>query len=305
MIDGHVHILPMHEPDIPDPLTNNQYASYGMLYSASGKRRRLPPYVKASHVELETLLEVMDEYGVEKAVLMARLESGVPEAAVEAILRYPRRIAAAVSVKIEDKSTEELEKWYQKGIRLVKFEMRSLNEMYQDMRLIHPVLLKIIGQAETLGMIVVVDPGPVSFPSYHPEDVSVVLEKHPKLKLVICHMGLPFPGMRKQPEFYKKWKQMTELAGNERVWLDVTAIPDLFGEEDFPYPEGMSYFQELVEAHGTERMIWGSDMPGTFRNATYPQMIKAFERCSFLTERDKDRLFYANADELYFGGNKR
>ena len=49
-------------------------------------------------------------------------------------------------------------------------------------------------------------------------------------------------------------------------------------------------------------MIWGTDIPGTFRRATYSQMIEVFERCDFLDGQDKDKLFYENANQLYFNG---
>lgn len=64
----------------------------------------------------------------------------------------------------------------------------------------------------------------------------------------------------------------------------------------------MSYFQELKEQTGIDRLIWGTDIPGTFQRATYRQMIRMFEQQEGLTEDEKDRLFYRNADQLYFAG---
>ena len=163
-------------------------------------------------------------------------------------------------------------------------------------------MMRLFGKAEELGMIVVIDPGPVAFPSYSPEQISTVLHTYPALKLVICHMGLPFYGLREHAGLYEKWRAMIGLGSCSRVWFDVTAMPDLFEEEGYPYSEALTYFKELLDICGPDRVIWGTDIPGTFRRATYSQMIEVFERCDFLDGQDKDKLFYENANQLYFNG---
>ena len=301
-IDGHVHLIPKREPGWIDPITQYRHDAYGMLRTPLGDRRRLPPYMADSAFEAGTLMEVMEEYGVEKAVLMARLESGVPEAALDAVKRYPGRIAGAVCVEIHGEGEAQLQEWHSRGIGIVKFEMRGLNELYGKLEICDPVMMRLFGKAEELGMIVVIDPGPVAFPSYSPEQISTVLHTYPALKLVICHMGLPFYGLRKNAGLYEKWRAMISLGSCSRVWFDVTAVPDLFEEEGYPYSEALTYFKELLDICGPDRVIWGTDIPGTFRRATYSQMIEVFERCDFLDGQDKDKLFYENANQLYFNG---
>lgn len=302
IIDGHVHLAGKHEPDWVDPLTGYRHGAYGMLHTPLGSRRRMPPFMADSAFSAETLLEVMDEYGVEKSVLMARLESGTGELAVHAVKLCPERIAAAVSVEIRMDSVQALSGWYQKGIRVLKFEMRGLNEFYGSVNVDCEEILSLCREAERLGMVVVFDPGPIHFPCSQPQGLKRILDMCRDLKVVICHMGLPQPGLRQQPELYRKWKSVVELADCGHVWFDVTAIPDLFDQEGFPYQEGMSYFQELKEQAGIDRLIWGTDIPGTFQRATYRQMIRMFEQQEGLTEDEKDRLFYRNADQLYFAG---
>lgn len=300
-IDGHVHLIGRHETDWIDPLTGYRHGAYGMLHTPMGSRRRTPVYMADSSFTADTLAQVMDEYGVEKAVLMARLESGIGDLAVDAMQRFPGRMTAAVSVEIREQGLEELEYWNKRGIRIVKFEMRGLNEFYGKLDVDSDMMRKLFRKTEELGMIAVVDPGPVSFPSYRPEGIRHILELCPGLRLVICHLGLPYEGLKDQPEQYRKWQEMIGLGKCGRVWFDVTAMPDLFGKEGFPYSGAMEYLKEAADNVGISKLIWGTDMPGTFRHATYPQMIEMFERCSFLSEKDKDRLFYQNADELYFG----
>ena len=129
-IDGHVHLIPKREPGWIDPITQYRHDAYGMLRTPLGDRRRLPPYMADPAFEAGTRMEVVEEYGVEKAVLMARLESGVPEAALDAVKRYPGRIAGAVCVEIRREGEAQLQEWHSRGIGIVKFEMRGLNELY-------------------------------------------------------------------------------------------------------------------------------------------------------------------------------
>lgn len=300
-IDGHVHISPHHRDGWRDPLTGMVNHAHGILEDAQGHiRRKLPAYFADSSFPVESLIAVMDENGIEKAVVMAHLESEIGETAYDALCKFPDRLQTAVSVEANESGLEALKRWNDKGIHILKCEMRSLNEFYGKMDVDAPQMMALYKEAEKRNMILVVDPSPSTFPSYQPEGLAHVLDLCPNLKLVICHMGFPYKGMRNDATIYGKWKKMTDLAKRDNVWFDVTAIPDLFAEENFPWTSAMEFLNEFVSKYGADKVIWGTDIPGTFKNATYTQMIKAFEDCTFLTEENKDKLFYQNANELYF-----
>lgn len=303
LIDGHVHIRPCHPEGWTDPMTGNTILKYGKMRTADGGVRQiLPSYVSDTAFPVETLIEVLNEHKVDKAAVMAHLDSEICETAVDAMKKYPDRLAAAISLVPEDRSVEELKRWNAEGIRILKFEMRNMYEVYPDITLTSPVMTKILDQAEKLGMVVVVDPSPSTFPSYRPDCMREAVESHPGIRFVICHMAFPVKGMRDMPELYSRWKQMIMLGKRDNVSFDVTAVPDLFLEENFPYPSAMDFLHEMYDLCGAEKLIWGTDIPGTFRTATYDQMVQAFERVTFLSEEEKDKMFYCNADRLYFKG---
>jgi len=301
LIDGHAHIVTPHRLPWTDALTQATRLPYGRLRAPDGSVRSfLPPCFADSCFPVESLIAVMDQYQVEKAAVMAHLEGDVCETACDALQRYPDRLSTAISLEPKAESIEKLHYWFHKGIRILKFEMRGMYEMYPGLTVADPGILAMIGAAERLGMVVVIDPSPVSFPSYRPDCMRTVIEKHPNLRLVVCHMGLPYPGMKQNAEHYRKWREMIALCDNPNVYLDLAAIPDLFVEENFPYAGAMELLHEVYDRYGAGRFIWGSDIPGTFMTATYVQMVQAFERLPFLTEADKDKMFYKNADGLYF-----
>ena len=302
IIDGHTHISRWHPLPWTDPVTGNTRLERGMLIGRNGAQRRtLPSYFKDSCYPVESLIATLDENGVEKTAIMAHLDSEICETALEAQTKYPDRVAAAVSFAPREESAGLLKEWNDKGIRLLKFEMRGMEETFPGTTVETPEIAAMIDVAEQRGMTLTVDPSPASFPCYRPDCMARMVEKHPGLKVVICHLGLPYKGIERDADVFARWKDMVLLAKKPNVYLDVTAIPDLFVEENFPYASAMELFKFVFEEAGPRKFIWGTDIPGTFRNATYYQMIQAFERLTFLSEADKDDLFYNNANLVYFG----
>ena len=304
-IDGHVHIIQPHPVGWIDPLNHIEVLPNGRIRRPSGDvGQRVPAYCGDGAFPVETLIATMDENGVDKAVIMAHLDSEVCETAYDAIQKYPDRLAGAIAVVPDAAQAETIRFWHEKGIRVLKFELRSMNEMYPGFTLADDPVQPLLKTAEELGMVVAVDPGPTDFPCYRPDCLKMVAQRYPGIKLVICHLGYPLMGLRDRPEIYEKWLETIRLGRLDNVYFDVTAMPDLFLRENFPYPEGITFLKELYETCGAHKLIWGTDMPGTFRNATYTQMIQAFERADFLTESEKDALFYANANVMYFSCEK-
>lgn len=74
-----------------------------------------------------------------------------------------------------------------------------------------------------------------------PEDVEVVLEKLPTLKLILAHAGIP--------HFEKLWAL-------PRVWFDTGSIGGLISR---------SSVHELIQQVGADRVIFGSDAPTALR----------------------------------------
>ncbi len=104
-----------------------------------------------------------------------------------------------------------------------------------------------------------------------------LLNRHPKLRVWIAHVGWPF---------------LEETIGilnvYPQVYVDISAVDWLWPREGF-----ISYLQELIR-HGFERRImFGSDQ------MTWPDAIgmavEAIEKVDFLTEEQKRDILYNNA----------
>ena len=93
-------------------------------------------------------------------------------------------------------------------------------------------------------------------------------------------------------------ERMADLAKLPNCWLDVSAMPDFFGEEGWPYPTALELLRRVRDRVGVRKLIWGSDIPGTLCSAAYPQMMEMFRR-SDLSPAELEALFCRNAPEAY------
>lgn len=114
-----------------------------------------------------------------------------------------------------------------------------------------------------------------------PEPVAEVLRRHPALKLIIAHMGLP------------EYREFVDLAGGyPGVYLDTTMVFTDFTEQSAPYPtDALGDLDALAD-----RVLFGSDFP----NIPYPYH-HAVESIIRLGRGDEwcRKVLYSNALSLF------
>jgi hypothetical protein len=111
-----------------------------------------------------------------------------------------------------------------------------------------PLLDPVWGTLEDAGTPTVIHcgsgPAPGRFTG--PEPIRTVLQRFPRLSLIIAHMGMP------------EYGAFLDLAlAHERVWLDTTMAFTAFTEEMMPMPADV--LGRLPEAR--DRVLFGSDFP--------------------------------------------
>jgi len=115
----------------------------------------------------------------------------------------------------------------------------------------------------------------------HPELIEDALNKHPKLRLNLMHCGYPYVE-----------ETIAILMQYPQVNADLGAIDWLL-----PRPAFHSYLKMLVDAGHTKRLMFGSD------HMYWPDgiglAIEAVEAAPFLSEADKNDIFFNNAVSFY------
>ena len=146
-------------------------------------------------------------------------------------------------------------------------EVFKLHTQVGEFRLDDPLLDEALGAIEDAGTPVVthIGSGPVGNEFTGPEHLARLLARHPRLAVVIAHMGAPE---------YAEFLALAET--HERVRLDTTMVFTEFFDQDAPYPDDL--LARLADLG--DRVLLGSDFP----TIPYPY-LEQLEGLSRLAER--------------------
>ena len=166
----------------------------------------------------------------------------------------------------------------ERGTRIFKSHIQ-VGHYHPNDPLLHPVW----GMLEDSGVPTVIHcgsgPAPGAFTG--PGPVRELLGRHPRLRLIIAHMGMP------------EYSEFLDLADEyPGVYLDTTMVFTDFSESDAPYPPSE---RSRLTALG-DKILWGSDYP----NVPYPyaEALEALTRLD-LGEDWLRAVCYRNAAELF------
>lgn len=305
MIDAHAHLRPRGIANTYNKQFNVKYGNYGQLtLNGTWTLQGMPEYVVNSEFLDDTLVHVMDCYGIEKAVIMAAASSDTC-VSLDAVKKYPDRLVAAMWVHYDDNMPVEIREKYSEGYRLIKFETSTVlgythPTMYPDFKFNSTIMKNGLRVCDELSIPIVIDPGVPFSKGYQVEELEEVIKEFPNIHFVICHLGVPsYPHVNGSKEDIR-WRQMLNLASHKNVWFDICAIPNLFKEEEYPYKNGVARVKEFTEKYGYDKVLWGTDLPTTYVNCTLRQMINMFDRSPLFNEEQKNLMFYENAKKAYF-----
>ena len=107
-----------------------------------------------------------------------------------------------------------------------------------------------------------------------PTKVTAIAAAFPKLRIIAAHMG-----------GYRFWNEAYEVLAGSSVFLDTSSV--------FPFLE-MERFRALVNKHGTERILFGSDFP----IGSPQEDLNILERINWLSTTQKNRIRGGNCAEL-------
>ncbi|MDO4833929.1 MAG: amidohydrolase family protein [Bacillota bacterium] len=307
MIDGHVHIRAARLCGNPDPPTGATLLEYGRLKLSDGRIVQfMPPYFADSRFDEKTLIATMDAYGIEKSVIMQSYAFNMNEEIAEAVRNYPDRLCGSMVLDLGGDVESEVEYCSSRGLRVIKFEMSPVlgythQNAFPTMRFDDPLLYSVFELARSNNLTIAIDTNMVGSKGFQVEELHRAVKDYPSVKFVICHLAYAREEYFRDAAKLARWQQMLRIGVYENVWFDISALPDLFSHEEYPYVTAVGLVQAAIEQYTADKFIWGSDIPGTLRNATYKQMISMFDKGLRLPEGEKDKIFFKNAEMVYFG----
>lgn len=170
---------------------------------------------------------------------------------------------------------EEIQFIVKSGVKGVK-----LHPEYQNFYITKSRYEVFFHALEEAGLLVLMhtgyDPGPFTSDHATPEMVAMLLERHPKLRLIAAHLG----GLQ-------MWDEVENYLVGKELYLDTAAIAGLISSEQFV---------RICRAHGCRNILYGSDTPWESQRDSI-----AFIKESGLSEEEQQLILYKNAKELLGG----
>ena len=132
-----------------------------------------------------------------------------------------------------------------------------------------------------------------------------VLDRHPRLRLVMSHLGLPDKVASPiGPEQARSGLcHQTGLARYPEVRVKLSGFYALTEpQHDYPHELAWPYVEVLIEEFGVERLLWASDFCPHLDFQTFSQTLGLLWKMPFLGDGDRDRIAGENLLELLASG---
>lgn len=272
---------------------------YGRILWRDEEINFLPPFFHDTSFTAETLIETMNFCGVSKAVLLQNPVIGILNDEIQqAIAAYPERFFGTIQVDpMKDDACDIIRNYASPKQNTLKLEISEewgWSGNYHEFSLISPKMMMIWKTIAGLGMNVIIDTGDIFNNGYQVENISFIAERFPETKILIEHLGFFRNGLEESAK--DRRNEMLQLGKDfENVYFGFSSTA-AFINDDYPCPKALELLKEAVALIGPEKILWGSDIPSTFKRYIYQQMIDVIEiYAGFLSDFEKQLILHDNA----------
>lgn len=120
-----------------------------------------------------------------------------------------------------------------------------------------------------------------------------VLDRHPELRVVISHLGLP-PQMSEPPTPSQAQESMSSVCALAQYSQTRVKLSGFYALTDpgydYPHQSAWPYVEALIETYTTDRLLWASDFSPCLDNLSFPQTFGLFQHMPFLNGQDRIKL---------------
>lgn len=304
IVDAHAHICSEFRGRTRGG--NTRSLSYGRISIGKREVQFLPPYQEKTRFTAEMLLANMAWAGVERAMLLQGPTYGeCNEYVAQTLERAAERLTGAAYLDPwESQARAAYERILAGGsFRAIKLEFAvesGLCGLHPEARLDAPELDWLWTQMEADRLVLVLDLGTIGTASYQSDAVAAIASNHPRLRIVVAHLGQPTLAAEADAELWSSWEQQIDLGKHGNVWFDTSALPAKVADEGFPYPSVERYLKLAVDRIGAEKLMWGSDQPGLLSQLSLPQLVELGHRhIGFLPKREQQMVLGDTALQVY------
>ena len=249
----------------------------------------------------DTLIQEMDRAGIQKAVLIQAYYYGINNRyAAQSAAKYPDRLLGVGSFDPYIRQREEVMEQliYGFGFHIFKFEISQacgLTGFHPDFTVDGTIMEPIYRKAEQNHIKIVFDLGKKGTLGFQIEGVVRAARKYPGVTFVVCHLLAP-----SRDEDRAEWRRNIErLAACENIFFDISALPWNI-KEDYPYKTCADFARMACDIIGSERMLWGSDVPCVLTRASYRSQYDFLQASDRFTSQELQNILGDTAEKLYW-----
>lgn len=264
IIDAHVHVLDNYEPMAP--------------FADTGRYDRL--------------LKLMDECGVEKAVMLPVVAAFSPhnnEECANWARQHPDRLAAMTDVPLDQPAAPE--------------RIRRARDQYGAVAIsCYPSTpdlgWMLAGPAEGVwqafaesGLVCNLHVTPPNYGHF-----GALAKRYPQVCFVLNHFGLV---CRMAPED-PGWDGLIEASSLANVFVKASAFYSVAATPwDLACPAALQVFRRVLDGLGPAKLLWGSDWPPASRGLTYRQNLEVLRTAAGLGQAEQTAILGGNAARVF------
>lgn len=273
----------------------------GRARYADGSEFQMIPEKFGGSFTADDMISVMDGNGVEKAVLLQGQFFGFQnEYTAEAVKKYPNRLIGAGSYDPFCAKAEDVKRrlFKELGFKAVKFEVSNgsgLMAYHLPIDLDGEVMNACYRHAADNGLTVVMDIGRPRNCCWQVDALAAVVKKYPSVTFVICHLLAP-----QRTDVAILGGALSKLA-RPNVYFDLASLASNQQPETYPYPTAVEHLETAKRMVGSDRLMFGTDMPSNLCRDTYAHLTDYIKLSGVFTEKELDDIFYNTANAVYFG----
>ena len=304
------------DPDDPSPAGAKDVSfsagAFGRFQWRSGAEgyyvQFLPPWMEDLSMSPEKLIALMDHAGIATAVLQNdHIYGNLAEYFAEAAVRHPHRFVGLAQVEeafaYEDAEIDRL-KGQINRLKMVGLYFTTTGLFRSGYKPMHSDRIYDPFWAEVEKLNIPVSwvqsaRSPVGTYDDELRHLEAIIEKFPRIRHVLVH-GLPTSlyadenGKLTFPSIVKTL--MTEAPVTAELLYPIA----VGGKMEYPYSKIHTHIQQLLDAFGPGRFMWGSDSPNVERYCTYAQSLSYFtSNFGHLPAADLRAILHDNAVGVY------
>jgi L-fuconolactonase len=248
---------------------------------STGHHRRSP-------IDNAALLQEMQQAGVDKVVLVPPLWDPNGNAYALTMARNAPEKFSVMGLldPAAPRAAEQLRHWHDepcmRGVRFLLNTPERLQPLHDGL---YEALWPI---AQEQGIpVAILAPG-------HLGVVQDIARRYPTLTLIVDHLAVPRGAVG--PRALQHWPELLALASLPNVHVKAVGVGD-YALDPFPFASLAAPLQQVFDAFGAERVMWGSDLSRLHH--PYAQCVAHFqEHLPFLTATGREQVMGGNLLKL-------